>query len=209
MRPITSRTYWTKQRVLLGLKRLYRERKTAPISTAAYREATRDIGKRQKRRYPSHYGVLRYWSTFREAWAAAGIQVDRHDSHWTEIEDWYLREASGFIPRVEIARDLRRTPDAIHRRLYDLALNARVIHGWTLNRIQRATGVAGWRLRDHYAARGLLPARRGTVCFYVDPADLVVVKEIDWPNVDRELVDAVRRAWAARLVNVLTRRVRA
>jgi hypothetical protein len=44
---------------------------------------------------------------------------------------------------------------------------------------------------------------RGSKCVYVDPADLLVVNEIDWRNPPPQLEEATRQAWRQRLVRVL------
>jgi hypothetical protein len=91
--------------------------------------------------------VLRYFATFRAAWAAAGVEVGRSEEAWTALEDWYLREGAGLISRAELARDLRRTPDAVHRRLYDLGLHSYQRWGWTLHRS------SAWRRSRAIASR--------------------------------------------------------
>jgi hypothetical protein len=158
-----------------------------------------------RRPYPSLYAVLRHFETFRQAWAAAGIDVGRRQESWSELEDWYLREAVGLIPRAELARDLNRTPDAIHRRLYDLGLHSYQRWGWTLHRVERIAQVPRHRLQT-YLERGDLPYLRGSKCVYVDPADLFVVTEIDWQDPPPELEEAALQAWRERLVKVLAGR---
>lgn len=181
--------YWTRQRVIVGLQRFYRDTGLAPLSTADWQTRTSSLQGRQKqdRPYPASSVVLRHFRTFRDAWTAASIIVNRMHEEWTEIEDWYLHEAAGLVSRDEMARDLNRTSDAVHRRLYDLGLNSRTIHGWTPHRVQTHTGVP-WDRFHRYMRKGLLPYLRGTRCIYLQPADLVVMKEIDWtacPELER------------------------
>jgi len=149
--------------------------------------------------------VLRHFETFRQAWAAAGIGVGRRQESWSELEDWYLREGVGLIPRTELARDLNRTPDAVHRRLYDLGLHSYQRWGWTLHRVERVAQVPRHRLQT-YLERGDLPYLRGSKCVYVDPGDLLVVSEINWQNPPPELEEAALQAWRERLVKVLSGR---
>lgn len=203
MRRWKQRTWWTRERVLAGLLRFYREHRFTPLSTKAWLDVSRGIGKGPQRPYPSHYAVLRWFSSFREAWTAAGVDVDRVHEVWQPMEDWYLREAAGFVPRVEIARDLRRSPEAVHRRLYDLGLHSYRIHGWSLQRVRKTTGVSPSRL-IRYLKCGRLPYRRGTKCYFVDPADLLVVREIDWSQPPRELERAVRLSLVERLAGILS-----
>jgi hypothetical protein len=155
-----------------------------------------------RRPYPWPYGVLRYFETFRQARAAAGIEVGRRQESWSELEDWYLREGAGPLSRVELARDLQRTPDAVHCRLYDLGLHTNQRWGWTLHRAERVAQVPRHRLQK-YLDRGDLPYMCGSKCVYVDPADLIVVDEIDWLNPPAELKEAALQAWRERLVKVL------
>jgi hypothetical protein len=98
--------------VLAGLRRFHRERGHAPLSTEEWNDATEARGSRRgtsRGSYPSTYAVLRYFRMFREAWAAARVLVDRRHEPWSELEDWYLREGAGQIPRTELARDLGRS----------------------------------------------------------------------------------------------------
>lgn len=202
--PYPRRTWWTRERVVAALRRWHREHGTAPTSTETWNELTRGVGGRapQDRPYPSFYGVLRYFRSFPEAWAAAGVDVGRREQEWTPIEDWYLREGAGFLTRKELAADLKRTPEAVHRRLYDLGLHSYQLHGWTLNRIAAVTGVPDHTLRG-YLMRGAIPFRRGTKCFYVDPGDLVEVAEIDWTRAPADFERDVRRSLIGRLVTLL------
>jgi hypothetical protein len=146
--------------------------------------------------------VLRYFATFRQAWTAAGIDTGRAMESWSELEDWYLREGAGLIPRAALARDLQRTPDAVHRRLYDLGIHSYQRWGWTLHRVERVAQVPRHVLQT-YLDRGDLPYLRGCKVVFVDPGDLVVVREIDWSHPPAELEEAARHAWRERLVRVL------
>jgi len=209
--PPTRRTFaraWcTRERVIAGLRRFYKEHSVAPTSTEdwhqlAGRHGCRGGGPGTRRPYPSLYGVLRHFDTFRQAWAAAGIDVGRRQESWSELEDWYLREGMGLIPRTELARDLHRTPDAIHRRLYDLGLHSYQRWGWTLHHVERVAQIPRHRLQT-YIEQGELPYLRGSKCVYIDPGDLLVVQEIDWQHPPAELEEAVLQAWRERLVKLL------
>jgi hypothetical protein len=72
---------------------------------------------------------------------------------WTELENWYLGEGLGVISRAELARDLHRTTDAVHRRLYDLGLHSYQRWGWTLHRVERVAQVPRHQLQT-YIERG-------------------------------------------------------
>lgn len=206
---MSRRTWWTRARVIAGLQHFYRERGWAPINTHDWHEATRTPGFRggstgARRAYPSQYAVLRHFSTFREAWTACGVAVDRGYEEWSELDLWYLREATGILSRTEIARDLGRTPDAVHRRQYDLGLNAREHWGWTLNRLERLTSIQR-HVWQRYMDWGDLPYFRGNKCLYVDPGDLTVVEELDCSKLSAELEEAMRRSLRKRLLLVLAR----
>ena len=206
-RPYYRPAWWTRERVITGLLRFWRERGTAPTSYTEWRLATACRGKAMRRRYPSATGIAQFWPNMRAAWVAVGVLIDRSHLPWTELEDWYLREAAGIILRAEIARDLRRSPQAIHRRLFDLGLNSYQIHGWALHRIERAARLPMGYLKSRMCRGKLtIPARRGSKSWIVDPADLVDLRAIDWTRVSFELEAATRRSLARRLVCVLARR---
>ncbi len=198
-----NRTWWTKARVINGLVRFYREKKVAPTSTEKYHEMVRGSGKAHEARYPSFYAVLRYFRTFRQAWRAAGVPVNNAEEEYTALEDWYIREAIGIIPRAEIARDLDRSEGGVKRYMYQNGLNIRRALGWTIHRTEAVTQVPA-RVIIRYMDRGDLPFYRGTQCTYIDPADLLVVEEIDWANPPADLERAVRRSLMERLLKILS-----
>src|SRR3981081_4533096 len=119
VRRSAGRTWWTRDRVVSGLRRFHLDHGLTPTSTEEWHQLTarrgyRGGGSGLRRPYPSFYAILRYFETFRQAWAAVGIDVGRRQESWSEIEDWYLREGVGVISRTELARDLQRTPNAVH-----------------------------------------------------------------------------------------------
>ncbi len=209
MRHAKYRTqWWTRERVLDGLRRFYRDFGFAPTATSEYQERQRFTGNSNTgvgNPYPSSYGVLKYFASFREAWKAIGIETDRAWEAWSPEEDWFLTEGAGILSRKELAEALNRTPNAVHRRLYDLGIHTYKARGWTLHRVMRVTQVPDHIIRK-YADRGDLPYLRGAKCVYVDPADLLVVKEIDWRHAPAELAEAVRHSLMTRLVKILSRK---
>jgi hypothetical protein len=201
--------WWTRARVVEGLRAFYRARGVAPTSTERW-HALVDLafGRRTTgpaRPYPSSYAVLRHFHNFRRAWAAAGVAVGPGAAFWTADEDWYLAEAAGVYTRREIAAHLGRTPDAVHRRLYDLGLHTWRRWGWTPHRVERVAQVPSHALRK-YLDRGEVAYFRGTRCLYLDPADLPVVEEVDWGAAPPALEQAVLRALRERLVRQLAAR---
>jgi hypothetical protein len=210
------RTWWTRERVLDGLRRFYDQTVQAPVTSILWDQVASNRGRRRqtwRRRFPSSYGVLRYFPSFRTAWEAAGVQLaNRRQAPWASIEDWYVTEAIGVLPTATIALDLGRTESAIYRRIRHLQRHITDARGWPLQRVVRITGVSEHSLRG-YIRRGELPAFKGAKCVYIDPGDLPVVDEIDWnePHPDLEL--AVLSSLRGRLVQVLAardwRRIRA
>lgn len=197
--------WWTKPRVVAGLRRVWLDFGQTPTSTDAYHELVRFRGARRSgfgNRYPSSYAVLRWFPSFREAWEAAGLQQDRGWESWSDLEDWYLREGAGILTRKELAADLRRSPDAVHRRLYDLGIHTWQRWGWSAHRVERAAGLPATSLRP-YLDRGELPYFRGSRVIYLDPGDLPVVREIDWSDPPANLERAVRRALVLRIARTL------
>lgn len=201
-----ERRFWTRERVIEGLRRVRLDFQETPTSSGAYHRLTRFSGSHGNsvvgRRYPSYNTVLQHFPTLRQAWEAAGYQQDRWEEAWSELEDWYLREGAGLITRVDLATDLRRSPDAVHRRLYDQAIHSYQRWGWTPNRVERATGVTAGTLRK-YLDSGALPYLRGCKVRFIDPADLLVVREIDWTALPPELERDVRRSLVGRIVTTL------
>ncbi|MGH9759744.1 MAG: hypothetical protein ACREAC_02765, partial [Blastocatellia bacterium] len=174
-----TRTYWTKERVVKALALFFRTYSFAPTATAQYHDLVKGTGMTVEREFPSTYAVLRYFPTFRQAWAAAGVLTDRLNEAWTETEEWYLREAVGILSRAEIARDLRRSEGAVKRRMYDLGVDARDRWGWTPHRIEEHLQIPGARIAT-LMERGELPYFRGKYLIYIDPADLIGLEGITW-----------------------------
>ena len=202
------RTWWTRERVLAALGRFHREFGVAPLSSEEYQKLQTTTGSGNSgpaRPYPSCNSVLRRFRSFREAWEAAGVHVDRGHEPWSELEDWYLREGAGILTRKELAADLRRTENSVHRRLYDRGIHSYRNHGWTLHRVERVAQIPR-HLLDKYLVRGDLPSLRGSKAIYVDPADLLAVEEIDWEHPPEELERDVRRSLAQRMAAVLSGR---
>ena len=201
-----GRAYWTKTRVLEGLRRYYRATGAAPTSTDEWHAAV-DLSfgaesKRHERPYPSASAILRHFPSFRAAWTAAGVAVDRAWEPWSADEEWYVREAIGILPRAAIAADLKRSDAAVKRWLYDHGLRIKDALGWTAHRFERVAQVPAHRLRG-YMDRGELPYFKGSKCTYFDPADFLVIEEVNWTNPPAELERAVRRSLVERIVRIL------
>jgi hypothetical protein len=71
------RAWWTRERVMEGLRRFHRNTGEAPTCSDAYSALTgpADKGKVEAgRRYPSGYAVLSLWPTMADAWLEAGVE---------------------------------------------------------------------------------------------------------------------------------------
>jgi hypothetical protein len=88
-----------------------------------------------------------------------------------------------------------------------LGLRVSDARGWPIQRVARMAGVSESVLR-RYIRRGELPAFKGAKHVYLDPAELVVVTEIDWHNPPALLEAAALRFLRQRLLVVLSGRAR-
>jgi hypothetical protein len=200
------RTWWTRERVLHGLRRFYDQTGEAPVTSIVWDQVASNRDRRRqtwRRRFPSSYGVLRYFPSFRAAWEAAGVHLtNRRQAPWTSTEDWYVAEAIGVLRTASIALDLGRSEGAIYRRIRHLHRHITDARGWPLQRVVRITGVSEHSLRG-YIRRGELPAFKGAKCVHVDPGDLHVVDDIDWTQPHPDLESAVLSSLRGRLVAIL------
>jgi len=206
--PYRRQPYWTRERVVEGLRRFWRDQGRVVTDTSEWHGLTKGTGYQATRPYPSTYAVLKHWSTMREAWMAAGVLVDRSHEEWSELEDWYAREAAGILPLDEIGRDLRRSGAAVKRRLYDMGIVCRCRPDlWSISRLQRMAGPVVAAAVRSAIRRGQLPTVYGSQCIYLDPADLPLVHEIRWEATPDELEQAIRRALVARIAGILEARL--
>ncbi len=186
-RNVSRRVWWTRERVLAGLRRFYREHHAAPTNCDEWAALTMSHTLPPRRPYPCHATIFRYFPTLRQAWAAAGIRTDRQHEDFTPEEHWYLREAAGLVSRKEMARDLRRTPQAVKTYLHQYGLHSYQMQGWSLTHAAEQTGISVYWLRRFIAA-GQLTAVQGSKCIFVRPEE-------------------VRRMVLGELVGVLSKRV--
>lgn len=200
------REAWTRETVINGLRAFYRLYRVTPTSSDEYHSYFSGQTGRGNL-FPSRYGVLKHFETFRQAWAAADVPIDRIHEEWSAEEDRLLSEGAGIFTRRELGELVSRSEQAVHRRLYDLGINIRTARGWSPKRIARASTVTVHTLTYRYLRTGKLPYLRGTQCFYIDPADLFVVKEIDWDRASQELAEAARHSLMSRLIGLLKARL--
>lgn len=221
---VRNRHFWTRERMIEAGADFFREHEAAPTNHQWWHEATK--GRRAEglpgvvNKYPSYAtfihvggwkGMRDFWVDVRHAHPELNIQTDMTDMPWRSVEDWWVVESVGILPRDEVARlmdesGFGRTEAAIKRRLYDLGVNSYNRWGWTINHAERVLGVSGALIRK-YMAHGLLPYYRSHKCIYVDPADLLVVKEYNWAKKrhPKELDQAVRKSLIQRACFALLR----
>jgi hypothetical protein len=101
-------------------RQFYRERGVAPTSSEWWNEQTAYVTYNGRgyvnrgvlRPYPSFATVLGYWSTIRDFWndvrlkySNLGLVIDKQDTPWTPLEEWFITESIGLIGRAEVAED--------------------------------------------------------------------------------------------------------
>jgi hypothetical protein len=112
------RKWWTRERVIEGLLRFYRDFGVAVTDGAVWHRmikftgANRGIGNP----YPGRMTVMRHFKSFCEAWAAAGIPVIRKRKEWSPEDDRFLAAANGVLSRQQIATCLGRTRVSVNSR---------------------------------------------------------------------------------------------
>jgi hypothetical protein len=196
------RPWWTRERVLAGLVAFRRATGQAPTTSRNWAGVVQGISHGQ-RRFPTAYAVLRHLPTFRAAWTAAGVPLaDAGWAPWTAKHDRYIVAYLGVQPTVAIAAALGRGEYTIRARTRKLGLRVGNARGWPILRVARTAGISERVLRA-YIRRGELPAFKGAKCVYLDPADLVVVAEIDWQHLPAELEAAALQSLRQRLVILL------
>ncbi|MDQ1592967.1 MAG: ParB family transcriptional regulator, chromosome partitioning protein [Pyrinomonadaceae bacterium] len=122
------RSWWTRERVLAGLRRLYADTGRAPnCGDATYRRLLREYGqhglKGGRRHYPTIEAVLCHWPSFAASWKEAGITPDGRRGLTTSSEGseagcaWRreVGERHGRLVIVEFAAYYRWGQDGKHR----------------------------------------------------------------------------------------------
>lgn len=206
--------WWTRERVVAALKRFYEEYGFMPTCQDDYQERRKftgivragrvsTLGWEQK--YPSAGTVLNYFPTMRAAWEAAGFECDRAYQEWSPIEDWFIIESCGILPRKETAELLRRSEFAVKRRLYDLGrITANTRWGISLTRAETLLKISQ-SVISRYIKHGIIPVFRGNKNIYLNPADLMKIEEFDWSRVSEfpELEAVVRKALIQRALKII------
>lgn len=209
---MTPLQYWTRDEVLNGLKRFYADFGFCPtykkyVENAAFTEKFGKNGKPKPdgayNKYPGFLSIRKYFGTMRQAWQAAGFDVNNHWEAWSPLEDWFIIESCGVLPRKEVADYIKRSEAAVKRRLYDLGrITANTRWGMSLNRAGSLLGIGASVIRK-YLEYGFMPFYRGNKNLYINPADLLLVTEIDWSQpVHDELDKEIRAAIAQRIAKI-------
>lgn len=205
--------WWTRERIILGLHRFYNDFGFCATSSEKWAEYAQftgvdpETGKRSNlgwhNKYPSFATILSTFTSFREAWTAAGLDVDRSWEPWSPIEDWFVLESVGLLPRSEVSEILKRSVPAIKRRLYDLG-DIRSYNRWgiTITHAEKLLGMNAAIIRK-YINYGIIPYLKGNKLYYLNPADLLKIEEVDWSKpVHPELDQLIRRAVAQRILKM-------
>ena len=111
----------------------------------------------------------------------------------------------GVQPTIAIAAALGRGEAAVRSRARKLGLRVGNARGWPIQRVARTVGISEYIMRG-YIRRGELAAFKGAKHVYLDPANLVVVVEIDWQHPPAELETAALHSLRQRLVILLANR---
>jgi hypothetical protein len=204
-RPDSRRTYWKRQRVLDRLVAFHRATGLTPTTSRNWASLIRRAGHGQ-RCFPTAYAVLRYFPNFRAAWTSAGVELaDAGWAPWTAEHDQYVLAHLGVQPTIAIAAALGRGEPAVRSRARKLGVRVGTVRGLPILRVARMAGISEYLLRA-CIRRGELPAFKGAKHLYIDPADLLVVDEIDWQHASAELESTVLRALRQRLLRLFAHR---
>lgn len=209
MHNLRRNAFWTRERVIIGLQNFRADFGFCPTDDGQYNEHVAFTGRAPDgsysqrawhQRYPSTYGIAKFFKSMREAWEAAGFEQDRGFMEWTAVEDWFVLESVGIIPRSEVSTLLKRSVPAIKRRLYDLG-DIRSYNRWgmTVNHAEKLLRLGASVIRK-YIHLGIIPVFKGNKLYYINPADLLKVEEYDWSGPIPEGLDRFIRAAIAQRI---------
>jgi len=137
--------YWTRERVTAALERFHRHMGLTPTCSNAWRILSGQLARGRPRAFPSPPVVLRYFGSFRAAWASIGVELAQDGAPWTEREDVYLRAMAGVMSCNAIARALGRSGNGVKARLR------------RLRRQRRNRAAAGQPPGEHHRLAGTRP----------------------------------------------------
>lgn len=173
--PFGNKRYWTRDRVLEGLRRAAAEI-PGPLPC---RDATYSHLKKGRMDWPPASRVLEYFHGMARAWLAAGVEPPRvtlRNLDWTGAEVSYLLEHAGVKSLKAIGRTLHRPASAVRSKLGSkgLGLKARTMQGYlSAAEVAKEYRCPYHRVRLLLATgtlRGQFDKRRN--CWRIDPAEL-------------------------------------
>lgn len=170
--PGRGRLYWTRERIVEGLRAFARAHRGPLPESHEYSRA-----KKGHPEYPTTDNVLKHFGTFAAAWEAAGAsksRIRRTWTPWTDDDNELLLDLAGRMTMALVAKRLRRTPGACRRQLYEMqAGRARDVPGYlSASEVAEQYGCP-WGRVIRLIERGTLPAKRvqGGHYWRIDPAD--------------------------------------
>jgi hypothetical protein len=177
---MSRQTYWTKERVLEGVRLFVRATDgPLPKSDSTYRAA-----RAGNTEYPSPYLLLKYWHSVGRAFLEAGAdprRVSLRNVKWTPEDDDVLLEMAGTISLRRLGRKLCRPQYGLRARLNEIhGLQARNAQGFlSASEVAREYQCPVTRVK-RLIRSGQLPARFDSLHnqYLVDPADLAKVKAV-------------------------------
>ena len=172
--PPGKQVYWTRGRVLEGLRLAAAELDPLPTSSDAYNRL-----KKGRMDWPTAGKVLEYFGGMARGWLAAGVsrrRVQLTNSDWTAAEDEYLLTMAGTIRLMDIARALNRSYQAVRVRIGSkgFGLRARQNQGYlTAAEMAKEYRCSYHRLLE-FLAKGVLKGKYRSKLhrWEIDPADV-------------------------------------
>jgi hypothetical protein len=146
--PGFGRRYWTDERIIAALRRIYAELRRVPRD----RENNRLCKGRLD--WPPSEHIRRFGGNGRGCWqrafTKAGVKVRCwENASWSEEDEEYLLENAGHLTLAQIAKELGRTAGACRRRLFDHGVRARDSRGcYTGQVLAQELGISLDRVSD-------------------------------------------------------------
>ncbi len=154
-----NKRWWTRNRVLTALAQAMSEiQGPLPCADSAWSRI-----KKGRWDWPPAIRVLEYFGAMARAWLAAGAPRERvtlRNLNWLPEEDGYLLEHAGEKTLADIARDLRRSYQAVRSRLSkNIGITARANQGFiSAAELAKEYQCPYYRVRTALAA-GKIPGR--------------------------------------------------
>ena len=206
--------WWNKRRVLAALGEFYGEFKKLPSSFEEYAEiqqaanfdyAGKISTRGQDNLYPSVASIGKFFKSINDAWREVGFDVTDAFAEWTIEEDLFIYESIGLLTREEIAECLpgKRSATSVKARVNYLQLDIFTRWGITAARAANYLEISSSVL-EKYIESGEIPFIQGSAYLYIDPADLLLVREIDWSKpVHSELTEMIKDSLIERMLRII------